>query len=404
MRRNARLLRWLAGSLGIGLLALAAAACSPQAAVDRDRTSSRAARVHRDAFVFDGHCDTALDMLREEIDLGRRRDDGHIDIPRMRAGGLDAQVFALWPEPDHWPDHAARRTLQLADAVLRAIERHPDELALARSAADARRIQRSGRIAVFLGIEGGHAIEDELALLRMFHRLGVRLMTLTWMRNTHWADASGDEAEHGGLTPFGERVVREMNRLGMVIDVSHVADSTFYHVLRISRRPVVASHSGARAVCPHHRNLDDAMLRALAENGGVVGINYFTGFLDPRAAPVFEAMWDELEPLWQAHRDQPERYRELRKPIVARYEARLPRVTIARLLDHIDHVVQVAGIDHVALGSDFDGISYTPAGLDDVSDLPHVTAGLLERGYSADEVRRILGGNLMRVFAAAIGR
>ena len=313
-------------------------------------------------FVVDAHADTVLAILKEGRDLGRRNAEGHLDIPRMREGGLNAQVFALWPEPDHWPDHAAKRVLQMADALFAVLEKYPQDLALALSVQDADRIRAAGKIAVFLGIEGGYAIEDDLAVLRVFHRLGVRVMTLTWMKNTSWADASGDEAAHRGLTDFGRQVVREMNRLGMVVDVSHAADKTFFDVLETTQAPVIASHSGVRAICPSHRNLTDDMLRALAKNGGVIGINFFTGFLDADANVAFEALWEELEPVWQKHKNDLPTYRKLKQPYVEKHLKGLEPVTIEKLVDHIDHVVKVAGIDHVGLGSDFDGISYPPRG------------------------------------------
>ncbi len=367
-----------------------------------DDPLARATALNEKLFVFDAHADTVLSILKEGRDLGKANTEGHIDIPRMRAGGLDAQVFAMWPEEEYWDGHAAKRVLQMADALFRTIRANPDDLELALCAADAERIHAQGKIAAFLGIEGGYAIEDDLALLRMFHRLGVRVMTLTWMKNTSWADASSDEPKHGGLTPFGRQVVQEMNRLGMVVDVSHVADKTFFDVLAVSRAPVIASHSCTRAICPYHRNLTDDMLRALAKNGGVIGINYFTGFLDAESNAAFEALWDELEPLWQKYKHDLPTYRKLRQPIADKHLKGLKPVTIEKLVDHIDHAVKVAGIDHVGLGSDFDGISYPPEGLDDVSKLPLVTAALLRRGYSEADLKKILGGNLLRVFRQAI--
>lgn len=363
--------------------------------------------LHQSLTVFDAHCDTVMRIEDPQVDFAVRSEEGHLDLVRMASGGLDVQVFALWIEPRNWPDHAARRTLQLADVMLRTIERHPDRLALALTAADAERIAGEGKTAVILGIEGGHAIEDDLGLLRMFHRLGVRVMTLTWMRHTNWADASGEKPRHGGLTEFGREVVREMNRLGMVIDVSHVADSTFYDVLETTRQPVIASHSCCRALCPHHRNLSDDMLLALKKNGGVIGINYFAGFLDPEASRVVERAWDRLGPVFEKLRNElgedSEAYRQKRRELVAAYRKEVPLVPLERLIEHIDHAVRVAGVDHVGLGSDFDGISITPVGLDDVSDLPAITAKLAERGYTKEEIAKILGGNLMRVFRRAIG-
>jgi membrane dipeptidase len=359
--------------------------------------------LHQRAIVFDSHCDTVLRILKKGIDIGQQSEEGHIDIPRMKAGGLDVQVFALWVEPDYWADKAAKRTLEMADAIMSMIEKYPDHLDLALTVKNARRIVKQNKTAVFMGIEGGHAIQDSLALLRMYHRIGVRYMTLTWMKNTNWADGSGDKPKHNGLTELGKQIVREMNRLGMLVDISHVSDKTFYDVLEVTSKPVIASHSGCRAICDHYRNLDDDMLRALSKNGGVIGINYFVGFLDNESARLSQALWDKLDILWEKHKDNREKYLEVRKPLVDEYNKNLPKVPLDRLIEHIDHVVKVAGIDHVGLGSDFDGISITPVGLDDASDLPLITDKLIERGYSEEDIKKILGENMLRVFEAAIG-
>jgi membrane dipeptidase len=240
---------------------------------------------------------------------------------------------------------------------------YPQKIGIALTAADADRLYREGKISAFLGIEGGHAIEDSLDTLRDFYSLGVRVMTLTWMYNTNWADASGDTPVHGGLTEFGAEVVREMNRLGMVVDVSHASDETFYDTLEVSKKPVVASHSCVRALNNHHRNMTDDMLRALAQNGGVIGINFYSEYLAPAGTEV----------------------------------------TVGTLVDHIEYAVDVAGIDHVGLGSDFDGVTALPAGLDDVSKLPAITEELLDRGFAEKDIEKILGGNMLRVFRAALG-
>jgi membrane dipeptidase len=367
----------------------------------------QAQQINQKAFVFDAHCDTVMRILEKGVDLGVRSKEGHIDIPRAREGGLNAQVFAMWVEPDFWPHRAAFRTLQFADAMYRTLHKHPDKLGLALSVKDARRLVKEGKLAVFLGIEGGHAIEDSLAMLRMFHRLGVRVMTLTWWHNTNWADGSGDKPKHHGLTKFGVEVVREMNRLGMVIDVSHVSDETFFDVLKATTKPVIASHSCVRSICDHHRNLSDKMLKALAKNGGVIGINYYLGFLDPEVNRQEEALWKKLDPqiekLKKKYANDRETFIKKRRELFRSYRKKPPRVSIDRLIEHIDHVVKVAGVDHVGLGSDFDGCSITPQGLDDISDLPIITEKLLERDYSQKDIEKILGGNLLRVFEAAIG-
>ena len=369
--------------------------------------SKKARQINQKAFVFDAHCDTVMRILEKDVDLGVRSKEGHIDIPRAREGGLNAQVFAMWVEPDFWPHRAVFRTLQYTDAMYRTLEKHSDKLGLALTVKDARRLVKQGKLAVFLGIEGGHAIEDSLATLRMFHRLGVRVMTLTWWHNTNWAGGSGGTPKNQGLTEFGKKVVREMNRLGMVIDVSHASDKTFFDVLKVTSKPVIASHSCVRSICDHHRNLSDKMLKALAKNGGVIGINYYLGFLDPEINKQEEALWKKLDPLLEKlkkkHKDDRETYIKKRRELFRKHRTKPPPVPIDRLIEHIDHVVEVAGVDHVGLGSDFDGCSITPQGLDDISDLPLITEKLLEKGYSEKNIEKILGGNLLRVFEAALG-
>jgi membrane dipeptidase len=367
----------------------------------------KAHQTNQKALVFDAHCDTVMRILEQNVDIGVRSKEGHIDIPRAREGGLNVQVFAMWIEPDFWPHRAAFRTLKYADAMFRTLKKHSDKLGLALTVKDARRLVKDGKLAVFLGIEGGHAIEDSLATLRMFHRLGVRVMTLTWWHNTNWAGGSGGKPKNQGLTDFGKKVVREMNRLGMVIDVSHVSDRTFFDVLEVTTKPVIASHSCVRAICDHHRNLSDKMLKALAKNGGVIGINYYLGFLDPEVNRQEQALWKKLDPelekLEKKYKDDRKTLVQKRRELFRSYRTKPPKVPIDRLIEHIDHVVKVAGVDHVGLGSDFDGCSITPQGLDDTSDLPLITEKLLERGYSQEDIEKILGGNLLRVFEAAIG-
>jgi membrane dipeptidase len=365
-------------------------------------------KLHADALVFDAHCDTAMRLIGEErIDLGERHDTGHMDLPRISEGGLDAQIFACWLNPRLPEDQWIKRTLQMIDGVWEQAERHPDRLGIARTGADVRRIVGGGKTAAILGIEGGHAIVDDLAVLRDYYRLGVRCMTLTWNNTNNWADSSTDTMRWGGLNELGRDVVREMDRLGMLIDCSHVSDSTFFDVLAVSENPILVSHSCMRALCDVPRNVSDEQLAALAENGGVICINYFPGFLD-------EEYWDAVSAIWQEARgradslageyegDRERAWRELRTEYRRRIrEIPLPGVSL--LVDHIEHAVRVAGIDHVGLGSDFDGISYGPEGLEDVSKLPAITAELLARGYSDGDVRKILGGNLLRLFETVCG-
>jgi membrane dipeptidase len=298
------------------------------------------------------------------------------------------------------------RALQMIAALKRQVARYPDRMALARTAAQARRIVARGQLAAFLGLEGGYVIRDDPNNLKPLYDQGVRYMTLTWRHNTGWADGSEDTPRHHGLTALGRRVVREMNRLGMVVDVSHVSDETFWDVLKTTSRPVIASHSNARALCDHPRNLTDPMLRALAKNGGVVGVNFAAVFIDQayseQARRRVAAIEPELERLRQGCAGDPAACRNKRHQLYHRALRGLPRVPLARLLDHIDHMVKVAGVDHVGLGSDFDGFGTGPEGLEDVSRLPRITRGLLARGYSEHDVRKILGQNFMRVFEQAI--
>lgn len=359
-------------------------------------------RLHRRAFVFDAHCDTAMRLIGERaVDLGERLDDGHIDLPRMAEGGLDAQIFACWPNPRLSREEYLEQTLQMIDAVWEQAARHSDRFAVALGGGDLKRIEGKGRMAGIIGIEGGHAILEDLGILRDYHRLGVRCMTLTWMNTNGWADASDDTTMWGGLNDFGREVIREMDRLGMIIDCSHVSDSTFFDVVEETSNPVLVSHSCMRALCDIPRNVSDDQLRALAENGGVICINYFPGFLDKGYYEQASLIWQEfgerrkeLEERYGG--DQERAWDELNEEYEERMGA-IPVPPIGALVDHIDHAVAVAGVDHVGLGSDFDGISVVPAGLEDVSDIPAITSELKRRGYSDRDVRKILGGNLRRL-------
>jgi membrane dipeptidase len=358
--------------------------------------------------IFDAHCDTALRLLDDGIDLSARGKGGHIDIPRLREGGVAVQVFALWPNPSYRPDHVARQTLCLLETVLQAIENNASTLGLARTVREAREINASGRTAVFLAIEGGEAIEQNLVLLRLFHRLGVRSMTITWMNNTAWADSSGERPRLKGLSPFGVKVIKEMNRLGMVIDISHVSRETARDILKITDKPVVASHSCCHAINAHFRNLTDDELRALARNNGVIGINFAPDFLDERYNDSVEKIRNELKPEIMALEKQYAGNRKMfQKKKWALYGERIKNltpVTMDRLIDHIDHAVKIAGVDHVGLGSDFDGIGATPAGLEDCSKLQAIAVKLSQRGYSREDIHKIMFGNFMRVYEHAIGQ
>ena len=374
-----------------------------------------AREVHQSALIVDGHMDTPLRLLDEEFDLGSDTPvaEGHVDLGKARAGNLGGVFFSIWVDPRAHAGRYSHRALRLIDAVYRQLERHPDQMVLALSAQDISDARQSKprKLATLMGIEGGHVIENDLGLLRAFHRLGVRYMTLTWSNTHEWADASGDINDarvkhHNGLTPFGIEVVREMNRLGMLVDVSHVSDKTFFDALKVSRAPVIASHSSARALTNHPRNMTDEMLRAVAANGGVVMINFFSAFIDEKYNKAFTAQVPAREAAMAAvkarHKKSPPAV-ALQAYLAAEREwvAKLPRPPLESLIDHIDHVAKVAGVDHVGLGSDFDGITSLPEGIDSVADLPRITEALLERGYTPEQIHKILGGNFMRVFREA---
>ena len=360
--------------------------------------------LHRDAVVVDGHSDTALRLLDGEIDFGRRLPDGHMDLPRLREGGVDAQFFAAWLAPSYAPDRAFARADSLLDAVVAMTERVPG-IELARTAADVRRIAARGEVAALLAIENGQAIENDLEKLRHFADRGVRYMTLTWMNSNDWADGSGGEILHHGLSDFGREVVREMERLGILIDVSHAADATFWDVLEMATKPVIASHSSTDAIQEHHRNLNDQQLRAIAKNGGVVGVNFYPAYVDPAFAAAADsatkAIQPQLDSLSATYADDPARAEAARDSLRAAAYAGIPPVPLARVVDHIVHAVAVAGVDHVGLGSDFDGISAVPLGLEDASRMPALTWELRKRGFSDADVRKILGENFLRVLEAA---
>jgi len=364
------------------------------------------AQVHGSALVIDTHADTPQRFVDEDWDFTGALGSGHLNLETARQGNLAAEFFAIWPEPEAWQGRFAHRTLCLIDGVLEQVRRHPEELALCTSPAEIIGARDAGKFAVLMGIEGGHAIENSLALLRTYYALGVRYMTLTWANSNEWAESSGDlrpDPVPSGLTGFGREVVAEMNRLGMMIDVSHASDQTFADVLAVSRAPVIASHSGARALTHSPRNLTDDQLRALAANGGVCMVNFYAAFIDENYRRALVALKPERS---TAHAALAAEYAAKGEPIPfhlsnqidREFAARLPRPPFESLIDHFEHIIEVAGIDHVGIGSDFDGISALPEGIDSAADLPRITAALLASGHSAEDLRKVLGGNLMRVF------
>lgn len=369
-----------------------------------------AAEVERTAIIIDTHADTPQRFVDENYDLGDPLNGGNFNLESARKGNLAAEFFSIWVEPSLYKGQYARRTLVLIDAVKQQVARHPDQMMLAASPEDILRAHREHKLAALMGIEGGHSIEDSLALLRQYYDLGVRYMTLTWSNSNNWADSSGDINDASvphtkeGLSEFGKDVVYEMNRLGMMVDISHVSDRTFYRTLIISRAPVIASHSGARALCDAPRNMTDDMLRAIANNGGVVQVNYYSAFVSQAYRNAQQAMQPEVDKAVQELKDKAKAegkevtYEDTSK-LERQYADRIPRPPLSMLIDQIDHIAKVAGVDHVGLGSDFDGVSgQTPEGIDSPADIPKITAALLERGYSAEDCRKILGGNLLRVF------
>jgi membrane dipeptidase len=376
-----------------------------------------AAALHRSSIVIDTHADTPQRFLDEGWDftapLDSGRYSGHINLASARAGNLSAEFFAIWVDPGQFaPQQYLERTLALIDAVHRQVAAHPAELALCRNPHELLAARAAGRFAVLLGLEGGHSIVNSLAVLRCLYRLGVRYMTLTWSNSNDWAESSGDlrapcSALAAGLSSFGREVVHEMNRLGMIVDVSHVSDRTLEDVLETSRAPVLATHSCARALCNSPRNLTDVQLRAIADRGGAVMVNFYAAFVDESLRQA----WIAAKPQRDAgHAALAAKYGGgasvpfyLSNRIDQQSAAQLPRPAFESLMAHFQRIIEVAGIDHVGIGTDFDGISAMPAGIDSAADLPRITEWLVDNGYSDEEIRKVLGGNILRVFGEVEG-
>ena len=399
-------------------LALAAVACAraPQSSVsastrskDVPEVSARALRVYRAAIVIDTHNDMPSRMLDDAYDPDVRHPpgfgarEGHTDLPRLIESGLTAEFMSAWIDAPYAarPGASFERAMQHVSTIRAWVDRHPDRLTFATSAADVRRAKQEGKVAILIGVEGGHAIESSLDRLRDLHARGVRYLTLTWNNGLPWAGASigADGTRTGGLTPFGREVVREMNRLGMLVDLSHVSDSTFFDAIAASSVPVIASHSSARALSDFPRNLSDEQLRAIARNGGVVNVNFYSRFLDSAYRVRAEAVDAQIAAARRALRPGPDSAAAAAKLSARRDSliAALPQTPFSVLIDHIDHVARVAGVDHVGIGSDFDGVSALPVGMEDVTRLPRIAQGLLDRGYSESDVAKMLGGNMLRV-------
>jgi membrane dipeptidase len=374
----------------------------------QDEISRSARELHFSSLVFDTHTDTPQRILFEKFDLGSLDSEGCIDIPRLREGGVGAVFFALWVPVEVTGEAATARALDLLDATLGQIELHGAELALCTSVSEIGVARAADRIAVLLGLEGGQAINSDLCTLQEFHTRGVRYMTLTHNAATEWADSSNGAPLHNGLTEFGREVIREMNRLGMIVDVSHVSDTTFYDVLETSRAPVIASHSCCRAICDAPRNLDDEMMRRLASAGGVIHIAFHDSFLSQEYLAAYKALGAETA---ARQRELAEKYGRNEARILMEGQrwsnasilaGKLPQVSWEKIVEHIDHALRIAGADHVGIGSDFDG-AFMPEGMEDASKLPQLTAGLVRRGYREADIRKVLGGNTLRVMAEVEG-
>jgi len=363
----------------------------------------QAKQLHARAVVIDGHVDTTQRLVFDTtFNIGTRHPNGNLDIPRMKDGDLDALFFSIWVPSDVTGPIAIKRALVQIDAVREAVRMHPDDLMLATTVADVRRAAAAHKIAALMGVEGGHMIDRDLRVLRDFAALGIRYLTLTHFKNTEWADSSTDTPAHNGLTAFGKDVVRELNRLGVIVDISHVSDKTFHDAISISDAPVIASHSSNRALTNHPRNMTDDMLRALANNGGVIMINYHSGFISEEFRVASQKRSGDIVARMAAMSkkcggdEACTTMEQERLDHEAMANGQLPKVSWERIIDHIDHAVKVAGVDHVGLGSDFDG-AVMPLGMEDASKLPRITDALLKKGYSEQNIEKILGGNLLRV-------
>ncbi|HXT24704.1 MAG TPA: dipeptidase [Candidatus Eisenbacteria bacterium] len=370
-----------------------------------DEIAERARKLHFSSIVLDTHDDTTQRFFSKTYDLAKRNPDGHIDIPRMREGGMNAIFFSIWIDGRTMGPPAVQKALDQIDAVHENVRRNSKEMVFCRTAGDIRKAHAQGKIAALIGVEGGHMIGNDIRVVRIFGDLGVRYMTLSHFYNDEWADSSTDKPVHNGLTDYGKAIVREMNRQGIMVDISHVSDKTFYDALEVSKSPLIASHSSCRALCNHPRDMTDDMIKALAAKGGVIQINYEKSFIDQAYKEASDklsggvvAVFDQLKK--QCGDDEEclgKKMTEMEKQATA--EGKLPHVMWERIIDHIDHVVKLVGADHVGLGSDFDGANM-PEGMDDCTHLPKITDALMRKGYSEEDIQKILGGNILRVMEA----
>jgi membrane dipeptidase len=367
--------------------------------------TEEALAIHREAILIDGHNDLPYQMHEKadnsflKLDIRKPQPSIHTDLPRLRKGGVGAQFWAAYVDAATRKDRTAvKLTLEQIDVILRMIREYPDDFELALTADDIVRIRKKGKIASLIGVEGGHSIDDSLAVLRLYYALGVRYMTLTHTDTLDWADSATDKPKNNGLSKFGEEVVHEMNRLGMLVDISHVSADTMRHVLRVTKAPIIASHSSAYALAQHPRNVPDDVLKSIKENGGVVMVNFYSGFITPEGARMMKDMVQTARELNEKYPDE-----KLFKPAWRQWrkDHPIPTGSVHDVVDHIEHIIKVAGIDHVGIGSDFDGINSAPHQLEDVSCYPNITQELLNRGYKREQILKVLGGNLLRVLRKA---
>ncbi len=369
------------------------------------KLTDAALKIHLEALLIDGHNDLPWqfrqhnDFSFRTFDIARPQPLLHTDIERLKKGGVGAQFWAAYVDTETIAKKTAvRETLEQIDVIHRIVKAYPDTFEMAYTADDIVRIRKAGKIASLIGVEGGHSIDNSLGVLRCLHTLGARYMTLTHTDTLDWADSATDVARHGGLTPFGESVVLEMNRLGMLVDISHVSADTMRHALKITKAPLIASHSSAFAIAPHPRNVPDDVLKLVAKNNGVVMVNFYSGFITPEGARL-------LPEMLKAYRDLKKQYpnaQEFKAAYSAwKSEHPMPTGSVHDVVDHIEHIIKVAGVDHVGIGSDFDGINMCPRQLEDVSCYPYITQELLNRGHSREEIHKILGGNVLRVLRDA---
>ena len=383
------------------LVCLASLSCVLAIAQQNADADQRFSRLMEDILIVDTHIDTPRYILEAAYDFGIENDVRETDIPRLRRGKVGAVFFGIPAPGGMQPPYFAQSVLDQIDTIHQTAAQFSDDLELALTAADIERAHAAGKIAILASIEGGRLINDDLRILRSYYRLGVRYMTLAHFATNNWADSSTDDAVHSGLSPFGVEVVAEMNRLGMMVDISHVSDETILDALAVSRAPVIASHSSVRGFSDTERNLTDEMIRAIAAKGGVIFINFHAGYLDQKALEVYEANVAQrnrdLSQMYASHAEDPNRF-NLDLAIRARYAKKMPPVGYRAILQHIDHIVNLVGPDHVGFGSDFDGISaMVPEGMEDVSDYPKLVRGMIEMGYSDEAIRKVAGGNLLRV-------